>query len=79
MRWYYKLVEKTPAYYRYAYSRESKKYDGVIVFFTATEVVKIDKPCDLDSGSNIKAEKAADHFWSVVNDGFPNEKEVCCG
>lgn len=79
MRWYYKMLEKTPAYYRYAYSRESKDYDGIIVYYIATGKAEIEKPCAVDSDSKLKAQSAIDHFWFVVDDGFPDERSVCCG
>ena len=79
MRWYYKLIEETPMYYRYVYSRESKDYDGVIIYFKATENVKLEIPCAIDKDSDHGKECACEHFWKVVKDNFPEERSVCCG
>lgn len=79
MRWYYKIIEKTPAYYRYAYSRESKDYDGVIIYYIATGEAIVEKPCIGDAESKAKMESAIAHFWYVVDDAFPEERSVCCG
>lgn len=79
MRWYFKMLEKTPMYYRYAYSRESKDLDGEIIYFIATKEARIEKPCLADKDSQLKAKTAIDHFWTVVKEKFPYERSVCCG
>lgn len=82
MRWYFKLIEKTPAFYRYAYSRESKILDGVIVHFLSSKSTGIEKPCANDEGktqsySREVAIQKFDRF--VVEENFPEERSVCCG
>ena len=37
MRWYYKIIERTSEYVRYAYSHESKNCDGVVIYEFAAE------------------------------------------
>lgn len=79
MRWYYKLIENTPMYYKYAYSRESKEYDGIIIYYKRTEQIVLEQACSIDKDSDSGKEAACDHFWRVVQDNFPDERSVCCG
>ena len=79
MRWYYKLIEKGINFYLYAYSRESKDFDGQIRFDTETGKTTLVTPSAVDMDSKFLQGKAQEHFWKVVRDGFPEERSVCCG
>ena len=78
MRWHYKLIEKTPAFYRYAYSRESKLYDGELIYYIQSGKTEVVKPCAKDD-MEIKTESARIHFQSVIEAEFPEQYSVSCG
>lgn len=79
MRWYFRLLEQGATFYLYAYSRESKDFDGRIRYDTETETISVTIPCAADRDSEWLQEKARNHFWKVIRDGFPQERSVCCG
>ena len=79
MRWKYKLIEKSDRIYIYAYSRETDDLDGVISYDLETKQAQLIKPCKGDERSNITKEMALEHFWKVINEGFPEYRYVCCG
>lgn len=78
MRWYYKLMEDQLAYFLYAYSRESMDYSGRIRYDKESGVFEVTLRCKADE-DDYDTQKALDHFWKVINDGFPDERSVCCG
>ena len=78
MRWYYKLLEKAGGFYVYAYSRESRDYDGRIRFAEASQSSEMITPAKGDDNKLLQ-EMALSHFWRVINEGFPAERSVCCG
>ena len=73
MRWYYKLLEKAGGSYVYAYSRESRDYDGRIRFTEASQSSEIITPAKGDDNKLLQA-MALSHFGSVINEGFPAER-----
>lgn len=79
MRWYYKLLETGERFYIYAYSRESKDFDGIIRYDVETESPVMVKPSEMDINSELSQEIALSHFWKVINNDFPKECSVCCG
>ena len=79
MRWYYKLIEKAGGFYVYAYSRESKDYDGRIRWEEASNTSEMVTPAKGDTESKLLQDMAISHFWRVISEGFPAERSVCCG
>lgn len=78
MYWWYKLIEKKGNVYRYAYSCESDKCDGIISYSTMTQKPFIEKKCEIDDGDWME-NRSLRHFSKVVEDGFPSVLQVCCG
>ena len=78
MRWYYKLLRKDGNQYFYAYSTESKEYDGIIFYDTeAGEPIMI-QACADDDNDFSKA-WALRHFYIIIRENFPDELSVCIG
>ena len=79
MRWKYKLLEKSDRLYVYAYSRETDDLDGLISYDFKTDQARLVRPCKGDEGSKMAERSALSHFQTVVNEGFPAYRYVCCG
>ena len=79
MRWHYTLIRYEKPIYIYAYGRENSPVDGEISYNEITGKITV-KPCTLDAGEGVFAlEMAEEHFYKVIRDGFPNERQVDCG
>ncbi|MEA4965394.1 MAG: hypothetical protein VB055_06195 [Oscillospiraceae bacterium] len=78
MWWYYKLLEGSNRIKIYQYSRENKDLDGLIRFDSESGV-KIMKPSAIDKESIWLQQKAVEHFYTVIAENFPDEREICCG
>lgn len=79
MRWKYHLTDKSKRIYVYAYSRESDELDGLISFDVEKQSASMMRPSKTDVSSKNAQAKAIEHFWTVVNEGFPVERYVSCG
>lgn len=82
MRWIYKLIEKRDNIYIYAYARESENLDGIIYYYVLEDKAEAVKLCknDIDFGyPDFVKEKAEQHFYHVIKDGFPAVRHVDCG
>lgn len=80
MQWWYKLLKKTLQEYVYMYSRECKDLDGVLTYDIVSGEAKMIIASASDMGS-AKSEAASLRLFyaHVVNEGFPEERHVCCG
>lgn len=78
MYWWYKLLEKNGDVYRYAYSRESDICDGIIVYSATTQTAIIEKVSKTDR-TLWEQQKSLEHFSKVIKEGFPKQRQVCCG
>lgn len=78
MWWFFKLLESSNRIKIYRYSRENKSLDGLIRFDSESGV-KMMQPCASDKESAWSQKKAVEHFYSVIEENFPEEKEICCG
>jgi len=79
MWWKYHLVEKSRRIYIYAYSRESTSLDGRITFDVEKQAASLLQPSVSDKASKKAQDKALQHFQNVIDNGFPEEYDVCCG
>ena len=79
MRWYYKLLERGENFYIYAYSRESKNFDGRIRYDIDGGTPVMIEPSKADLDSKLSQKSALNHFWKVIKNDFPVECSVCCG
>lgn len=79
MRWKYRIVDKSKRIYVYAYSRESDELDGLIAFDIEEQAVFMMRPSRADASSRKAQTKAVEIFWKIVDEGFPEERYVCCG
>lgn len=79
MRWYYHLNERNSRLLIYSYSRETEDLDGLIVFDVEKQTASVMRPCKNDTGSKKAQRKAIEHFGTVIEGGFPDDKYVCCG
>lgn len=78
MRWRYEYRTEDGNIVEYAYSCESDQMDGVISFDKSSGIARIVKPCVSDKTERRKR-RSLSHFYSVVSEGFPRTKSVCCG
>lgn len=79
MWWQYKLIEKTAEKVVYAYSRESKKLDGLVEYWFATEERVMVRPCAADAGSKLGERCALEHLGHLIREDFPEERQVATG
>lgn len=79
MHWWYKLISKTETTYTYAYSCDNKDLDGVITYYLDTKEAEITKASATDKNSQRLLDRSLSKFFFVVNEGFPDERHVCCG
>lgn len=79
MHWWYKLIEKDSDKYVYAYSCESKEYDGRIVYSIKSRMAIMEKPSKTDEGVDLFERRGLEHFFILVREEFPEERHVCCG
>lgn len=79
MWWQYQRIFIDQRYVRYRYSRESKKLDGIIQFDRITKSIDILQPCSVDRESLFCQKKAKEHFYQLIREGFPEERQVACG
>lgn len=80
MRWWFIKLNENERMIEYAYSRETKDYDGRIVYSKIDKVARMAKPSETDEGSKRLETQSLSHFYGqVVNEGFPDERYVCCG
>lgn len=79
MQWWYKLLFEDESKYVYGYSRESKECDGRIVYSKKDGIAIMEKPSKKDEAYETSAEASLEHFYYVVEEGFPKERHVCCG
>ena len=80
MQWWYKKIESSDHGHVYAYSHDSKALDGRITYETSTERAIMTTPSATDGKSDWALGRSLRHFYGqVVNEGFPDERHVCCG
>ncbi len=80
MWWFYKLKSINDGIYTYYYSRESKDCDGLISYDTETEEIKVIQLCAADQKYGQFAEDSAIRgFYRVIDENFPDTREVACG
>ena len=79
MRWFFKQTRFQNGIYEYAYSHETKDYDGLIRYDSATKKLEVAKPCLDDFKSNFAQEWSLMHFHKVINKGFPETLSVITG
>ena len=82
MRWKYRFMFENEQFYQYTYARESDELDGIIQYDKITCRRTLIKLCSTDSseiGAELSARKALEHFYSVIERGFPEYCYVCCG
>ena len=78
MYWWYKFIEKKGNVYKYAYSVDSDKCDGIICYSILTGEAVIEKKCENDDGEWMM-HRSVEHFYKVVKEGFPSKVQVCTG
>lgn len=79
MQWYYKKTEFKDNIYTYAYSHESKDYDGIIIYNIDNQKGEVTKPCKDDEGSKFAQNWSYEHFYKVIDENFPDYKAVITG
>ena len=63
----------------YHYSLESNDLDGEIIYDKGKKEFSVTKPCKKDAGSSWCIRRTEEHFWSIINEGFPNRRKVVTG
>ena len=79
MHWWFELIEKTENTYVYAYSRQSRLLDGIIVYYIDTEEWEMTRESVTDEGKDSFLDWSLEKFCWVVDEGFPASRHVCCG
>lgn len=77
MRWKYYRISFENNIYTYEYARENAESRGIIKFDISNQRGEVIKPCSLDE--NFSTDAALEHFYSVIDAGFPKEYAVSCG
>lgn len=79
MQWWYRFLRKVGSIYYYAYSCESKAYDGIISFSVDTQTARIEKPSVIDQDSEWMLDRSLRHFYQAIEKGITDEMHICCG
>lgn len=79
MHWWYRLIEENEREYIYAYSLECKDLDGIITYDKADKTATLTRASKSDGGSDWAENRSLEHFFTLVREGFPEERHVCCG
>ena len=79
MRWHFSFISHEGKIYTYAYSRESSPLDGKIIFNEVTQHIYIEACSDDKPYGKRATDMAIEHFWKVIREGFPKERQVDCG
>ena len=75
----YQRIEKKENTYRYAYSRESRELDGIIMYDTDDDTTIIEKPCAKDMGSKFAIMNTIENFDLIIEEGFPEKRFAAFG
>lgn len=73
------LLESGNGVFRYAYSRENRNLDGIILYRKDTEELILERPCSADANSRFSQKNAKEAFGTIVREEFPIERMIAYG
>ena len=79
MRWFFKKIQETADEFVYAYSRESREFDGKIRINKNTGEAWMSQPSAADANSPFSQKAACAKAFRLKVNGFPDDLNVCCG
>ncbi|MGI6161969.1 MAG: hypothetical protein ACOYJD_08050 [Christensenellales bacterium] len=79
MWWIYQKIYEDERIIRYSYSCESNDADGIIRFDKETKEWHMEKASAKDEHSEWSIGQSLEHFYRVVQDGFPSKRTVATG
>lgn len=79
MYWMFEKLSETNRHVLYAYSTGSRELDGRIQIDKRTQEIILIHACDADAASDYAMEVAARKTWHMIDEGYPNHRQVACG
>ena len=79
MIWWYEKIHEDENRIIYAYACERKPLDGRIIYSVSDKETIMDTPCTRDKDNEYLQKRSLRHFLKVVENGFPEKENVCCG
>lgn len=79
MRWFFKKIFETTDEFVYAYSRESREFDGEIRISKKTGEARMNRPSGVDADSPFSQKAACSKAYRLKSENFPETMNICCG
>ena len=79
MRWFFKKISEAADEFVYAYSRESREFDGEIRISKKTGEARMTRPSAVDAVSPFSQKAACLKACRLKLENFPEVMNVCCG
>ena len=79
MWWLFQKKEEQEGLIKYAYSRESRDLDGIVVFDLSRDEIRVEAPCAADQDKPKAQEHAIEKAYLIQREGFPDKRFIACG